>query len=31
MGFRDENNKIVGFDIDYAKAAGEKFGREVVF
>lgn len=31
MGFRDENNEIVGFDIDYAKAAGEKMGREVVF
>lgn len=31
MGFRDENNEIVGFDIDYAKAAGEKLGREVVF
>ena len=21
MGFRDDNNEIVGFDIDYAKAA----------
>jgi polar amino acid transport system substrate-binding protein len=31
MGFRDENNKIVGFDIDLAKAAGEKMGKEVVF
>ena len=31
MGFRDENNEIVGFDIDYAKAAGEKMGVEVVF
>lgn len=31
MGFRDENNEIVGFDIDYARAAGEKMGREVVF
>jgi polar amino acid transport system substrate-binding protein len=31
MGFRDENNEIVGFDIDYAKAAGEKMGKEVVF
>lgn len=30
MGFRDENNEIVGFDIDLAKAAGEKMGREVV-
>lgn len=25
MGFRDENNEIVGFDIDYAKAAAEKW------
>ncbi len=31
MGFRDENNEIVGFDIDYAKAAGEKMGKKVVF
>jgi polar amino acid transport system substrate-binding protein len=31
MGFRDENNEIVGFDIDYAKAAAEKMDREVVF
>jgi polar amino acid transport system substrate-binding protein len=31
MGFRDEKNEIVGFDIDYAKAAGEKLGKEVVF
>jgi len=30
MGFRDENNEIVGFDIDLAKATGEKMGREVV-
>jgi polar amino acid transport system substrate-binding protein len=30
MGFRDENNEIVGFDIDLAKAAGEEMGREVV-
>ena len=29
MGFRDENNEIVGFDIDMAKAAGEKMGVEV--
>ena len=29
MGFRDENNEIVGFDIDYAKAAAEKMGVEV--
>ncbi|HWO97149.1 MAG TPA: amino acid ABC transporter substrate-binding protein [Bacillus sp. (in: firmicutes)] len=31
MGFRDENNEIVGFDIDYAKAAAEKMGTEVKF
>lgn len=31
MGFRDEKNEIVGFDIDYARAAGEKMGKEVVF
>jgi len=29
MGFRDENNEIVGFDIDFAKAVGEKMGVEV--
>lgn len=31
MGFRDENNEIVGFDIDYAKAAAEKMGKKVKF
>lgn len=31
MGFRDENNEIVGFDIDYAKAAAEKMGLEAKF
>lgn len=31
MGFRDENNDIVGFDIDYAKAAAEKMGVTVEF
>lgn len=31
MGFRDESNEIVGFDIDLAKAAGEKLGVEVQF
>lgn len=31
MGFRDEKNEIVGFDIDYAKAAAEKMGAEVKF
>ena len=29
MGFRDENNEIVGFDIDMAKAAAEKMDVEV--
>ena len=31
MGFRDKDNNIVGFDIDYAKAAAEKMGTEVKF
>lgn len=31
MGFRDENNEIVGFDIDLAKAVGEKLGVAVEF
>ena len=31
MGFRDENNEIVGFDIDYARAAAEEMGYEVEF
>lgn len=31
MGFRDENNEIVGFDIDMAKAAGEKMGVDIKF
>ncbi|MGZ0052257.1 amino acid ABC transporter substrate-binding protein [Brevibacillus gelatini] len=31
MGFRDEKNELVGFDIDYARAAGEKMGKQVVF
>ncbi|WP_379132202.1 amino acid ABC transporter substrate-binding protein [Paenibacillus sp. sgz500958] len=31
MGFRDDNNEIVGFDIDYAKAAAEKMGKTVTF
>ena len=29
MGFRDENNQIVGFDIDLAKAVCEKLGVEL--
>jgi len=31
MGFRDENNELTGFDIDYAKAAAEYMGVEVTF
>ena len=31
MGFRDDNNEIVGFDIDYANAAAEKMGKEITF
>lgn len=31
MGYRDENNELVGFDIDLAKAAAEKMGVEVEF
>ena len=31
MGFRDENNDIVGFDIDYARAAAEEMDVEVKF
>lgn len=31
MGFLDENNDLVGFDIDMAKAVGEKLGIEVEF
>lgn len=31
MGFRDDNNELVGFDIDYAKATVEKMGKEVTF
>ncbi|MNW42901.1 Cystine-binding periplasmic protein precursor [compost metagenome] len=31
MGFRDENNELIGFDIDYAKAAGEQMGKQVEF
>lgn len=30
MGFRDENNDIVGFDIDVAKVVAEKLGVEFV-
>lgn len=31
MGFRDEKNEIVGFDIDMAKKAAEKMGVSVKF
>lgn len=31
MGFRDEKNEIVGFDIDLAKEAGKRLGLEVTF
>lgn len=31
MGFRDENNELTGFDIDYAKAAAEHMGMTVEF
>ena len=30
MGFRDENNEIVGFDIDVARVVAEKLGVEFV-
>jgi polar amino acid transport system substrate-binding protein len=31
MGFRDDKNELVGFDIDYARAAAQKMGYEVTF
>ena len=31
MGFRDENNELTGFDIEYAKAAAEYMGMEAKF
>lgn len=31
MGFKDESNQIVGFDIDLAKEASKRLGREVEF
>ena len=31
MGFRDDKNEIVGFDIDYARAAAAEMGVEVTF
>jgi polar amino acid transport system substrate-binding protein len=30
MGFRDENNDIVGFDVDLAKEVAQRLGMEVV-
>ena len=31
MGFRDDKNEIVGFDIDLAREAGKRLGLEVTF
>lgn len=31
MGFRDENGEMVGFDVDLAKAIGEKLGKKIEF
>lgn len=31
MGFRDQAGEIVGFDVDLAKAFGEKMGKEIKF
>lgn len=31
MGFRDKDNKIVGFDIDLAREAAKRAGMEVEF
>ena len=31
MGFRDEKNELVGFDIELAKEAGKRLGVEVTF
>ena len=31
MGFKDENNEIVGFDVDLAKEATKRMGAEVEF
>ncbi|MBQ7198065.1 MAG: amino acid ABC transporter substrate-binding protein [Selenomonadaceae bacterium] len=31
MGFKDDKNEIIGFDVDLAKAAAKKLGREVEF
>ena len=31
MGFKDEKNEIVGFDVDLAKEAAKRLGTEVEF
>lgn len=31
MEFRDENNELVGFDVDFAKALGKELGLEIEF
>ena len=31
MGFKNEENKIIGFDVDLAKEAAKRLGREVEF
>ena len=31
MGFKNEKNEIVGFDVDLAKEAAKRLGREVEF
>ena len=31
MGFKDENGEYTGFDIELAKAVGEKLGKEIAF
>lgn len=31
MGFKDENGEITGFDVDLAKAMGEKLGKTIEF
>jgi polar amino acid transport system substrate-binding protein len=31
MGFKDENNEITGFDVEVAKEAAKRLGREVEF
>lgn len=31
MGFKDENGEIVGFDVELAKAVGEKLNKKITF